>query len=180
MCPSKQYNLNFVVTVPFIPTSGSTSSFQTCVTFVSALLTLTILQAIVPSEGGWFVIFWLFKYILFFVNWISLYFSISYKILHYYVYDIYIYIYWLGWDRPSGLFFMPALLLSILTPLFFPSSSVCVSYFSLAIPMHECLGKHWCMSSQFPTAILNGIFFFCSVKAMNNWNQSTIKQILLK
>ena len=48
---------------------------------------------------------------------------------------------------------------------FFPysrlsSSSVSLSYFILAIPMRECLGKHSCMSSQFPIAILKGIFFF--------------------
>ena len=42
-----------------------------------------------------------------------------------------------------------------------------------------CLGKHSCMSSPFPIAILNGTFFFRSVKAMNNWDRSAIKQILL-
>ena len=41
---------------------------------------------------------------------------------------------WLGSDRPSGLLFLPALLLSILAPLFLPYSSV----------------------SLFPIAILNG------------------------
>ena len=35
--------------------------------------------------------------------------------------------------------FVPALLLSILTPLFLPSSSV--SYFVLAVTIRECLGK---------------------------------------
>ena len=51
---------------------------------------------------------------------------------------------------------------STLTPLFLSSSSVSLSYFILAVPMRECLGKHSCMSSQFPIAILNGTFFFCS------------------
>ena len=74
---------------------------------------------------------------------------------------------------------MPALLFSILTPLFLPPSSVSLSYFILSVPMRECLGKHSCMSSPFPLAILNGTFFFRSVKAMNNWKRSAIKQILL-
>ena len=55
---------------------------------------------------------------------------------------------------------MPALPLSILTPLFLPSSSVSLSYFILAVLMHNCLGKHLCMSSPFPIAMLNGTCFF--------------------
>ena len=35
------------------------------------------------------------------------------------------------------------------------------------------------MRTPFPIAILNGTFFFRSVKAMNNWKRSAIKQILL-
>ena len=35
------------------------------------------------------------------------------------------------------------------------------------------------MSSPFPVAILNGTFVFRSVKAVNNWKRSAIKQILL-
>ena len=63
----------------------------------------------------------------------------------------------LGCDRPSGLLlFVPVVLFSILTPLFCPSSSVSLSYFILAVPLLECLGKHSCTSSQFPIAILNG------------------------
>ena len=53
-----------------------------------------------------------------------------------------------------------ALLVSTLTPLFLPSSSVSLSYFILAVCMRECLGEHSCMSSPFPIAILNGSFFF--------------------
>ena len=71
-------------------------------------------------------------------------------------------------------FFVSALLFSILTPLFLPPSSVSLSYFILAVPMRKCLGKHSCMSSPCPTAILNH-----SVKAMNNWKRNAIKQILL-
>ena len=37
-------------------------------------------------------------------------------------------------------------LLSILLPLFLPSSSVSLSYFIRAVPMRECLGKHSCAS----------------------------------
>ena len=55
---------------------------------------------------------------------------------------------------------MPALLLSILTPLFLPSSSVSLYYFIHAVPIRECLGKHSCMSSPCPIAILNGTFIF--------------------
>ena len=56
-------------------------------------------------------------------------------------------VFWLGCDRLLGLFFVPTFLLAILTPLFLPPSFVSLSYFILAVPMHECLGKHSCMSS---------------------------------
>ena len=72
------------------------------------------------------------------------------KVMVYYYYCISI-------GRPSGLLlFVPTLLFSILTPLFCVSSSVSLSYFILAVSMRECFGKHSCMSSQFPLAILNG------------------------
>ena len=49
----------------------------------------------------------------------------------------------LGSSRPSGLHFnVPTLFLSILTPIFLPSSCVSLSYFVLVGPMRECLGKH--------------------------------------
>ena len=63
--------------------------------------------------------------------------------------------FWLGCDMPSGLLFFVPALLSVLTPFF-----VCLSYFVLAVPMRECLGKHSCMSSPFPIAILNDTCFF--------------------
>ena len=84
-------------------------------------------------------------------------FSISYKIQKYYIYYI---VFWLGYDRRSGLSFVPALFLSILTPLFLPSSYVSFSYFILAASMRECLREHSRMTSPFPIAILNGTFFF--------------------
>ena len=68
-------------------------------------------------------------------------------------------VFWLGWDRQTGFdFFMPTLLLSWLEPLFLPSS-VTLSYFILDVPGHKCFGKHSCMSSPFPIAILNGTIF---------------------
>ena len=73
-------------------------------------------------------------------------FSISYKILPYFIFIVF----WLGCDRPSGLLlFVPAVVFSILVPLFCVSSSVSLSYFILAVPMRECLGKHSCISSHF-------------------------------
>ena len=63
-------------------------------------------------------------------------------------------------DKPSGLLsFLPALLLSIVMAPFLPFSSFSLCYFILSVPMLECLGKHSCMSSLFPIAILNSIFF---------------------
>ena len=71
-------------------------------------------------------------------------------------------------DRSSGLLlFVPAVLFSILTPLFCVSSPVSLSYFILAVPMHECLGKQSCMSSPFPIAILNGASSFLSLVQEN-------------
>ena len=61
-------------------------------------------------------------------------------------------------------FFVPTLHLSILMPLFLPSLSVLLSYFVLAVPMCKFLGKHSCMSSLFPIALLNGICFFPTVQ----------------
>ena len=74
----------------------------------------------------------------------------------------------LGCSRASGLFlFVPAVLFSILTPLFCPYLSVSLSYFIISVPMRECLGKHSCMSSTFPIAILNGTSSFLSLVKEN-------------
>ena len=40
------------------------------------------------------------------------------------------------------------------------TSSVSLSYFVLAVPMRDCLGKHSCMSSPCPIATLNGTLLF--------------------
>ena len=55
--------------------------------------------------------------------------------------------------------FVPALLLSILLPLFL-SSSVSLPYCILAVLICECFEKHSCMSTTFPIAIRNGTCFF--------------------
>ena len=118
------------------------------------------------GEGGWFVIFWIFKSILFFqFNFIVLFpFLIKYYHIFFIIIIIIIIIIivvWLGCDRPSGLLlFVPALLLSILTPLCLPSLSVFLSYLVLAVPMRESVGKHSCMNFPSPIAILNGTFLF--------------------
>ena len=70
----------------------------------------------------------------------------------------------LGCDRRWGLLlFVPAVLFSVLAPLFCPSSSVSLSYFILAVPMRECLRKHSCMSSLFPVSVPNGTSLFLSL-----------------
>ena len=88
-------------------------------------------------------------------------FSISYKILPDYVYYccISIRIGCRDFFQSCPLYFF-----SMLTPLFCPSSSVSVSYFILSVPMREWLGKHSCMSSPFPIAILNCTSFLSLVK----------------
>ena len=53
------------------------------------------------------------------------------------------------------------------SPLILSFSSVPLSYFSLAVPMRECLGKHSCMSSPFPIAIMNCTSSFLSLVLEN-------------
>ena len=55
-------------------------------------------------------------------------------------------------------------LLSTFILLFLPSSSVSLSNFYLAVPMRGCVGKHSCMSSPFPIAILNGTCFLRALR----------------
>ena len=64
-------------------------------------------------------------------------FSISYKFFYQIIFIIIVFR--LGCDMPSELLlFVPAVLFSILMPLFCPSSSVSFFYFILAVPMREC------------------------------------------
>ena len=65
-------------------------------------------------------------------------------------------------DWTGLLSFVSAVLLSSFILLLLPSSSVSLSNFYLAVPMRGCLGKHLCISSPFPIAILNGT---CSLRA---------------
>ena len=100
------------------------------------------------------VFFRIFKSILFLS--IEIHYTSPFLIKYHHVFFIII-IFWLGCDRPSGLLlFVPAVLFFILTPLFCVSSSVSLTYVIQAVLMRECLGKHSCMSSQFPIAKLNG------------------------
>ena len=84
------------------------------------------------GESGWFVIFRLFKSVLFFVNWISCTFSISYKMLRYYVYYYCILI--RIWYAVETSFFFRALLasfcihVSLLTICFFILFHFCCSH----------------------------------------------------
>ena len=94
-------------------------------------------------------------------------------LIKYYHIMFIIFVFWLGCDRPSGLlFFMLILLLSILTHLSLPSSSISLSYFILAVPMRECLEKHSCISSPFPIVILNGTFLFFARRNNNCFGRS--------
>ena len=112
-----------------------------------------------------FLIFRLFKCIVFFDNSISLccFLIIEFhcKILSNYVHYYSILIRLIS---RRNFFFIPALLLSLPTSLYLPSLSVSVSYFILIVPMRDSLGKHSCMSSQFPIAMLNGTCFFPTVQ----------------
>ena len=124
---------------------------------------------------------WFFEYLspfcLLLIEFLCI-FSIPCKTLPYFVFII---VFWLGCDRPSGLLlFVPALLLSILTPLFLPSSSVSLSYFVLAVPIRECLGKHSCMSSAYPIAILNSTFIFSRGEIVCNLGLSFVYQNQIK
>ena len=74
-------------------------------------------------------------------------------------------VFWLVCNRPCGLLYF--ILLSIFTPLFLPSSSVCLSYFILAVPMRECLGKQSCTSSNFQ------IEFFSLVQEKHYYRHSS-------
>ena len=137
-----------------------------------------VLFSYLSMEDGWFVIFQIFKSFCFLSIEFRYSFSISYKILLYFAYFIVV---WVRCDRPSGLLlFVPALLLSIITPLFLPSSSVSLSYFVLAVPMRECLGGHSCMSSPCPIAILYGTFLFSRIEIVCDLGRSFVYQNQIK
>ena len=84
-----------------------------------------VFQPPITEECGWFFIFRLFKTILL-IEFLILYISLSYKMLP----CLFIIVFWLGSDRPSGLLFLSC-------PLYFfpylssyiPSSSVFFKFF---------------------------------------------------
>ena len=61
-------------------------------------------------------------------------------------------------------FFLPAVLLSIFTLIFSPSSFLSMSYYIFAVLMRKCFEKHSSMSSPFTIAILNGTSPISSAK----------------
>ena len=82
-------------------------------------------------------------------------FSKSFKILPYYVYYccilfIILVFFEIVIGRWGFSFFVSALHLFILTPLFLPSSAVSLAYFILPVLICECLVKHPRVSSTFP------------------------------
>ena len=69
--------------------------------------------------------------------------------------------------RPFRLIlFVPTLHFSILVLFCSSSTPVSLSYFIFAVPMRECFGKHWCTSSTFLTAMLNGTCFLSSLEVI--------------
>ena len=85
--------------------------------------------------------------------------------LQFFVYYYY-YIFGLGFETPSGLLFFRAFFASFYTHASLLTFFVC--FFVLFGKTLECLGKHSCMSSPFPIAILNGTFIFrqCDYKCI--------------
>ena len=63
----------------------------------------------------------------------------------------------------------------ILTPLFLPSLSVSFSYFILAVPMRECLGKHPCISSTFPIGYSHTEWYVFFFRQRNNYKRRTFR-----
>ena len=90
-------------------------------------------------------------------------FSISYKILPYFVYYYCILVrMWYA----VGTSFIRARCTFFHTHASLLCVFVCLIYFILAVPMRKCLGKHSCMSNSFPIVILNDTSFFrqCNYK----------------
>ena len=138
------------------------------------LLCESLVRYLIIGEGGWFIIFRLFKSILFFVNWILLFQILFNAMLCLLIF----YFDYIVKSRRDFFSFRPALLLSILAPLYFLQTvrpalllSILLStdllrlyvFFIVGVPMREFFGKHSCMSSQCPIALLNGTSFFCSL-----------------
>ena len=91
------------------------------------------------------------------LNFIALF---AFLIKYYHI--LFIIVFSLDSDKLEGLFLFRASFTFFCIRLFLSSSSVPLSYFSLAVPMRQCLGKHSCRSS-FRIAILIGTSFFLSL-----------------
>ena len=133
--------------------------FVNCVSFFLnsyTVLTYYIYYCCIwAGESEWFVIFRLFKSILFFINWISLYFFLF--LIKYYHIMFIIIVFSLGSFRPLGLLFFCACFSS-----FHIRSCLCSYHLRLFLclisfllfPCASVLGKHSCISSHCPIAIL--------------------------
>ena len=97
------------------------------------------------SWGGWMICHFLIIYVHFVFCQLNFIVLFPFRIKYYHILFISI-VFWLGCDRSLGLLlFVPALLLSILTPLFLPTSSVCL----ISVLLFSCR-----------IAILNGTSFY--------------------
>ena len=159
------YYCNYVIVVYF-----------SYVIFISISITVISIKVVLPyvfvfnhvsREGGWF--FFLVPLVHFVFLLVEFYctFAIYYKIPWNYVF-YYCILNRMIWAVGTSFSFVLALLLCILTPLFLLTSSGSLSYFILAVPMRECLGKHSCTNSTVPIAKLNGTCFFSTVPQVHN------------
>ena len=91
---------------------------------------------------------------------LSIEFHCTFSLLIKYYHILFVIIlFWLGSDRLSGLFsFVPALLFSILTPLFCPSLPVPLSYFSLCRSDARVFGKT--LVHEFPISYSHTEWYF--------------------
>ena len=72
---------------------------------------------------------------------------LSCKMIPYYVY-LYCIVFWLGSDRLPGLLSFRARFTSLHTHASLLTFRLYLSYFVLAVPVPECLGKYSCMSAR--------------------------------
>ena len=136
------------------------ASFLTLISFLTCFFCFFVLfHSCLPREGTWFFILRLFKSVLFFVTWISLYCFHSLLI-------IIIIVFWLGSDKPSGLIFLSyplyffpysrlsfyfLLFLCIISFLLVPRASV---WENTRAWVPHFLWPYWIGSCFFPTAQL--------------------------
>ena len=108
--------------------------------------------------GGWMICHFLIVQVHFVVCQLNFIVLFPFLIKYYHMLFINI-VFWLGCDRPSGLLlFVPALLPSILSPLFLPSSPVSLSYLILAVLMREAFEKT--LVHEFPVSYSHTEWYF--------------------